>query len=550
MEAKQLLKPYRRTIICLRALFMFSTFAVEGLALIPIMIMPRIIDVYVPQQNISMILISLFVFCGIPVVMSLLNTFCEHHILIMAHRISYQINNACYEKLLYQPLVFFDESYSAELANKCAQEAHELIAYHVFTIPKLVCNLILCIVILILIGLNHWLLAVIQIAYLPFLVIPLEATKKPLKKGVSNIADNSALLKKEMQQSFHNIKIIKSMRLENDCLKRAEELERSILKHQKKTVAIENFVGVWTNSILSWLFQGITFVVAAICFMYDSITIGALIAVSGYTSRLYSSFFILNKAYMQLGKAEGQTEAIQKYMALSDERDESYHESWVFQKEIFIEHISFSYPHTNKKIIKDLTLHIPKGKWIGICGPSGGGKTTIFELLSRYYAPDEGHIYVDGKDLQTISIYNIRKNIAYMFQEPYIFSGTIRENIQIGQPIVNQNDLNIALGISGIQATCLEEEANRDAGESGLALSGGEKRRIALAQVILKNTELLLLDEPMNGLDPVSQEQICYALKDLQRTKNLTIISISHQDQFHRFVDVKYRLEDGVLQVL
>lgn len=550
MDAKQILKPYRKTINRLRILFTISIFIIDGMSLIPIMIMPRIIDVYVPQQNLTMILVSLFIFCGIPVLMSLLNTFFEHHIMMMTVQISYKINNACYEKLLYQPLTFFDESYSAELANKCGQEAHDLIAYHVFTIPKLVSNLIMCIAILTLIGLHHWLLAVIQIAYLPFLVIPLEATKKPLKKGFSDIVNNGALLQMEMQQSFHNIKMIKSMRLEKTCLKRAEETENVILKSKKKTVAIDNFVSVWSNTILSWLFQGITFVAAAICFMYGSITIGSLVAVTGYTSRLYSSFFILNRAYMQWGKAEGQTEAIRKFMALSDERDESRCDPWCFDKEIVLDHVSFSYPQADKQIIKDLTLRIPKGQWVGICGPSGVGKTTVFELLSRYYAPEEGHIYVDGKDLQEISIDDVRKNIAYMFQEPYLFSGTIRENIQIGHDTVDQNDLKVALEISGIQESSLEEEVDREAGESGLALSGGEKKRIALSQVILKNAGLLLLDEPMNGLDPASQERICNALKKLQRSRNLTIVSISHQDQFHQFADVKYRLSDGQFQEL
>lgn len=545
MDTKTIIKPYKKTISRLRVIFFLSTLVIEVFALIPIAVMPRIIDVYVPQKNISMILISLFLFCGIPVAMSLLNTFFQHYIMMGSYRIAFKINNSCFEKLLYQPISFFDESYSTELAHKCSQEAQDLIGYKIFTIPKLISNLIICIVILVLIGLNYWVLALIQLAYLPFLIIPLEATKKPLKNNFADIVDYRGALKKEMQQSFHNIKTIKSLMLEREMLKRAERTQEKILKAQKKSVAIENFVGVWTNNILSWLFQGITFVAAAVFFMYGEITIGALIAVSGYSTRLYSTFFILNRAYMQWGKAQGETEALRTYLSLTDERDDKARVPWIFDSEIVLKNISFAYPHADKQILKDLTIRIPKGQWIGIHGPSGVGKTTILELLLRYYVPDTGSIFVDGKDLQEIRIDEVRNNIAYMSQDSYIFTGTIRENITIGHEFVDEKRLVDAIEISGIHESLLDEEVEREVGESGLALSGGEKKRITLARAVLKDTEILLLDEPTSGLDPNSQQNICIALKALQRERNLTIVSISHQEGFHQFADMIYELRDG-----
>jgi ABC-type bacteriocin/lantibiotic exporter with double-glycine peptidase domain len=512
--------------------------------------MPKIIDVYIPDKNITAILLGLFLFCGIPVVMSLANTVFQYFIMLLSRKVAFKINLDCFEKLLYQPVSFFDETHSAELAQKCSQEVNNLIVYRVFTIPKLIANIFIGIAIVALIASNNYILALIQLLYIPFLFIPLKASSKPLEKTISGIMNNNALYRKEMQESFHSIKIIKSMQLENLQTQKVESAQKSIIKLWGKSAAIENFVGGWTNSILSWLFSGATFIVSAVFVMQGQISIGMLLAVSGYTVRLYSALNVLIKVYMEKGKAKGETAAIKKYLELTDERSFSGTKEWAFNDEIAFNNVSFTYPNTDKRILNGVNINIRKGSWVGIQGASGAGKTTLFELLLRYYDVGGGNVTVDGRDVKDISISGLRKNTAYMFQDPYIFSGSIRENIVLGRDTVNDKELAAALEICGLNKSVLDTEIDRNAGESGTTLSGGEKKRIALAQIVLKNTEVVLLDEPTSNVDPASQEEICAALKRLQTEKNLTIISISHRNEFHKYADKIYNLSDGVVQPL
>ncbi len=537
-----LLSKYKYRIISVAILNTLAILTVQSSALIPVAAMEKVIDEYVPALNYKMIALSLFVFCGIPVCLSVLDTVFKYFITVMSRKISLNINMDCFERLIYQPLSFFNEIHSAELTQKCTQETNNYVNYYVFTIPNLIAGFILAGEVTALLCFQNVFLGLAQLLYLPFLIIPIKSAQKTIEKTAAEIMAGNAEYKREMQQAYHSVRMVKGYNLEETEIEKVRRFQQKTLKPFGKAAAVENFTGSFTTQILPWLFQGATFLFAVYLMMKNCFAVGALVAVTGYTVRLYSYFNTLIQVFIEKGRIRGETEALREYLSLNDEKNNQSGVPWSFKSDIVFRNVNFAYGG-DKKILSDFCLKIEKGKWIGIEGPSGIGKTTVFDLLLKFYRPDSGEIFVDGIALEEINGASVRENISCMFQNPYILDCTVRENILLGNPDAGEDEFSYAADLCGLNSSLLDEEINRNAGESGEGLSGGECKRIALARAVLRGADVLLLDEPVSNIDEKSQEKIRNALIKLKSDKNITVISVSHQTDFHKYADEIIRLE-------
>lgn len=193
---------------------------------------------------------------------------------------------------------------------------------------------------------------------------------------------------------------------------------------------------------------------------------------------------------------------------------------------IDMENVSFSYDSSNQ-ILESINLSFKKGEKIGICGASGGGKSTIFKLLNRFYDPEEGSIKVNGIDLKKLSLQSYRKRVKAVHQENELFPGTIKENLLYGSPHSTDDKIIEACKKANIYDFImgLENRFDTDIGPKGIKLSGGERQRIAIARVLLTKPEVLLLDEATSALDNESEKLIQEAIYNL----NCTVIMIAHR---------------------
>ncbi|KAJ6644842.1 putative export ATP-binding/permease protein [Pseudolycoriella hygida] len=198
----------------------------------------------------------------------------------------------------------------------------------------------------------------------------------------------------------------------------------------------------------------------------------------------------------------------------------------------FIEfkNVSFSYPSRLGSIIfNNLSFQIGKGQFIGIAGRSGAGKSTIMQLLLKFYSLSEGEIKIMGQDISKIDTQQIRRLIGYIPQDPSIFSGTIRSNIAFVKPDATEQELINAADVTGIMdfAKNLTAGLDTEIGERGVRLSGGQKQKIAISRAILYNPEILLLDEAMSALDSENEQKLLKKLREVMKDK--TILSIAHR---------------------
>ena len=200
------------------------------------------------------------------------------------------------------------------------------------------------------------------------------------------------------------------------------------------------------------------------------------------------------------------------------------------QGEICFDHVSFAYD-SRSPVLRDVSFTCRPGNMVALVGPTGVGKTTLTQLISRFYEPDEGRILIDGMDLQDVTLESLRQNISPVLQDTFLFNGTISENIGYACPEATQNDICAAAKAANIHEDimAMPDGYETQVGERGLRLSGGQKQRVAIARALANNPRILLSDEATSALDPDATESILRLLKELNQKLNLTIVLITHE---------------------
>ena len=219
-----------------------------------------------------------------------------------------------------------------------------------------------------------------------------------------------------------------------------------------------------------------------------------------------------------------------------------------FKGQIAFEDVAFTYGHKGReaeRVLSEITLEVEAGTVLGIVGPPGSGKTTLLSLVPRLYDVSKGSIFLDGNDIRSLRIDNLRSQIAFMPQEPFLFAGTIRHNITFGNPLITEDELeNVTQKAAIYDTICSFPNAFETiVGEKGVVLSGGQKQRIALARCLLPQAAVLILDDPISQVDLETGRVITNTLKSIIGHK--TIIIVSHRISAVSFADQIIALDQG-----
>ena len=519
---------------------------IQLVGLIPPIIMQYIIDKAIPDHNLKQILISIFWFCFIPLLSTFLTTTYKYVLAIVCRKFGQGLTIAGFEKLMYQPIAFFDKQNSSELASYCRGESMKYVVFWVIDIPQLVANILCGIVIFGYLLKINWLIALFVLLYFPFAFIPSNKFAKKVKNYSKRIVNNNAKMNQIVNDTFRGIKFVKSMVLEKAQLGKLNEVNEDSVKIWSKVALFDNLSGLWVNELSNSLFTGVTFAIAAIFILNEQMTIGTLVILLNYSSRFYS---VANQMVHTNYNFKVQLGEYDKFFdILSMETSTDYNKDPLsFEKTIDFKNVVFAYEESRGDVLKGLNLQINKNEWLGIVGSSGAGKTTIFDLLLSFYQPQSGEISVDGKPLDRFSIESIRTKITKVSQDTFLFPGTIKDNLLLANPNATDEEI-----LNVLELVCLKDfisnlpnGLNTDIGENGLLLSGGERQRLALAQGILRKSEIILLDEVTANIDVNSERIIKEVIKDIMLKQNLTVIAISHRIDFLEDTDRIVILENG-----
>ncbi|MDR6196746.1 ABC transporter ATP-binding protein [Siphonobacter sp. SORGH_AS_0500] len=458
------------------------------------------------------------------------------------------VRKSLYTKIVTLPIRFFEQRRVGELMSRMTSDVTQLQDVLTITLAELlrgVATLVIGIVVILTIS---WKLTLFMLATFPVLVVAAMVFGKFIRTMSKQAQDELASANIIVEETLQSINIVKAFTNEKlEVTRYTTALNRVVNTALKASM----YRGGFVSFIIFALFGGIIGVVwyGATLVLNGEMIMADLFGFVLYTAFIGGSVGGLGDMYAQVQKTIGASERILEILEESSEVE--LDQTNLIRKptldgSIEFKNVGFSYPsRPDIQVLKNINLHVQKGEKIALVGYSGAGKSTIVQLLMRYYRSQQGHILVDGQPIDHYSITDYRSHMAVVPQEVMLFGGTIRENIEYGRPGATDQEIVEAARKANAYdfITSFPEGFNTIVGERGVKLSGGQRQRIAIARAILKDPAILILDEATSSLDAESEKLVQEALDGLM--ENRTTIIIAHRLATIRNVDQIYVLQQG-----
>ncbi len=462
---------------------------------------------------------------------------------LFTEKIGKALKDELYEHLHHVPVSYFGRMSIGELVSRASSDVEVVKRFvnnaliQVFWILLLFCGAMYFIFV------TNVRLAFIVSLILPFISITTIKFSRTVRPLHLKTQQQIAVMTRVAEEHLYGIKIVKSYGREDYVIDKFNKESFGVLNRVLSATRISSFysplIGFLANSslLIILLYGGIQVI-------NGNLTLGELVAFNSYVGMLLwpmrSVGHIINLSQRYIAARDRLLEIFNVQREVEPEKPILK----PIRGEVIFEHVTFGY-NKNEPVLKDINLRVKPGETIAIVGSTGCGKSTLLELIPRLYDPQHGTIYIDGIDIRRYSLEYLRKHIGMVFQEPFLFSDTIKNNIAFGKPDVTMEEI---IDVSK-KAQCydfimnLPQGYDTMVGERGVTLSGGERQRVSLARALLINPPILLLDEPTSSVDVETELLIHKALEDFR--KRSTIFIVAHRLSTIRNADKIIVLENG-----
>ena len=529
--------------IFLAMIFMLAS---SGLNILPPYLFKSIVDDVLISKNIFMlniICVTVFIIFGLKAV----TTYFQKYLMNVAGQsVVMDIRRDLYDHMQRMSLKKIYSSRIGELMSRITGDVATLQSIVTGTIVDMLFNLVTFIGMFAFILYINWKSTCLIILVLPVVAYLLSFAAKRLRRAAHNVQEHLADITATAQEAFSAIRVVRSFATED------EELERFSKANHENYDALLNAVSV--QGISAGVIEVFLIFALSIIFWFGgnsvingALTPGELISFTGYIAFMVQPIrSVMNQmGIVQTGIAS--TERIFD-MLKSPIEDNSLNDGGIksvrFKGNVEFEHVSFSY-ESGQAILKDINLNVKAGERIAIVGPTGSGKSTLVDLIPRFYDPDNGRILIDGHDIRELSLKDLRRQIGIVPQECVLMRGTIAFNIAYGLEEQNMNRIIEAAEIADIRTfiESLPDKYESEVGERGVTLSGGQRQRIAIARAVIRDPRILILDEATSSLDIAVERQVQKAIN--QAMKGRTSFIIAHRLTTIRSADRILVLENG-----
>lgn len=504
-------------------------------------------DTFIISKNLNGFVFASFVY----MIAVLFGTYTIYKFYILGGRLEYEISMK-FRKLLFEKIEKFSlttiKKYeTAELITRLTSDIQKLSEVFSWSLMDGLYSLIVVVISIIIMFYLSFKLTIMLFLISPFVyLISLFFQKKILKFQRIVRKYNSSIIK-SYTESVTYTRTIKALGIEN---KKRKEFEKYNILYRKNSLKSIFIASIYVPMIMfiASIAIGFVFNYSAITVMNNVMTYGTFLSFLTYSMQLFEPFRLLAQIFSDLKSARACAERVFNILSLEDEDYDISSLNKNFSCNIKFENVSFHYADDEKLILKNFNLEIKKGQSVAFIGSTGSGKSTIVNLICKFYKPTSGKIYLDNEEYEKMDKEFLYKNLGYVLQKPQLFSISIKDNIKFGNENAKDEEIFEICKLVGLDETIKKLPNGIDTiiGENGYNLSNGQKQLISFARALIKNPKLLVLDEATSSIDTETEKIIQSKMKKILNNK--TSIIVAHRLSTIRDCDLIVLIEDGTIK--
>ena len=507
--------------------------------------MTGIVSSGVDQEGLKTILVLAVTILGLyatKLVSRFLSTYLLH---IAAWRLVNNMRVKVYDHIQSSSMSYFSDKQTGDLLSRVVNDTANFEMLYAHVIPETITNVITFVGVLVMIMTINWKLALLALLIVPLVGVAAMYYSKKVRPNFRKAQKVTGEISAEMQDNFsgiHEIQAFGQEEHEHEDVKKATDKHSVAIINALKMSGLFHPLIEFGSSLATVMVVGVGGYLA----YKNSIDVESVVAFLLYLSLLFAPIEGLGRLTESAQTAFASGERILEILDTPIEIKDSENAIDIgkVRGDIEFKNVSFGYLD-DIPVLKDVSFSCKAGETIALVGATGAGKTTITQLIPRFYEPDGGEILIDGVNIRDITLKSLRANIAPVLQDTFLFNGTVAENIKYARPSANMEEIVASATKAQINDEILQMPDGYESkvGERGLKLSGGQKQRIAIARAMLRDAPIIILDEATASVDSTTEKQIQNAINSL--CGNHTVIAIAHRLSTIRNADQILLIEDG-----
>lgn len=445
---------------------------------------------------------------------------------IFGENVVSKLRKQLWQKLLKMPVKYFDDVKTGEISSRLVNDTSQVKDLLASTLPNAMTSLLQFVGALVIMLAMDWRMTLLMFVAVPLVILVMLPVMNQSRKIGRVRQDELAKFASDSTDVLGEVRLVKSSNGEEHELAKGNRRIDNLYHVGRKEALINSVTQPITNMLMMIMFLGILGY-GAIRVMNGAMTMGALVSFLMYLFQIISPIVVISQLFNNMAKTSGATERIQQILAEPEEFVADKAEKDIASAPLKFENVDFAYEE-GKPVLRDVSFATKPNAVVAFAGPSGGGKSTIFSLIERFYQPTGGKILIGEENIENVDLAKWREQIGLVSQDAAVMPGTIRDNLTYGlRREVSDEELWDALRMAYADGFVseMEDQLETEIGERGIKLSGGQRQRIAIARAFLRDPKILMLDEATASLDAESEAMVQKALGDLMQGRTTLVIA-------------------------